>query len=130
MKRGLLVVFSMLLFGGRPMSSSKFDKIKMESVEFNKKFNTYATNDLTAFYILTPDIMEAIFKIEKRNPGILKLSFNHGNMYMAVNNNRDTFEISLFRKIDMSLIDEFKQDLMVIKDLIVTLKLNNNLFKK
>lgn len=118
-----------VLEGGSPHSRGH-NKVKLESVDFNKKFKTYATEDITAFYILTPDIMEAIHKIERRNPGRIGLRFHGEYLYVAINNNRDTFELQMFRKIDDSIIQEFKEDLLVIKDFIVTLKLNNNLFKK
>ena len=114
---------------GKPKSNG-YSKIKMESVQFNKKFKTYSTDDLTAFYILTPDIMESIEKLERKHPGRIGLSFRGEYLYVAINNNKDTFELKLFRKIDDSMINEFKADLMVIKDFIMALKLNNNLFKK
>ncbi len=119
-----------VLESGYPLSRFKYDRIKLESVAFNKKFKTYSTNDLTAFYILTPDIMESIFKIEARNPGKISFSFHDGKLFFAINNNKNTFELQMFRKIDNSMIEEFKSDLLVIKDLIISLKLNNKLFKK
>ena len=114
---------------GSPRSRG-YNKVKLESIDFNKKFKTFATEDITAFYILTPDIMESIFNLEKRNPGRIGLTFQGDHLYVAINNNKDTFEVQLFRKIDESMIEEFKKDLLVIKDFIITLKLNNNLFKK
>ncbi len=119
-----------VLESGSPLSRRKFNKVKLESIDFNKKFKTYAEEDLTAFYILTPDIMEAIFHLEKRNPGQIKMSFLGDFLYVAINNNKNTFELQMFRKIDQSMIEEFKKDLLVIKDFIVSLKLNNKLFKK
>ena len=119
-----------VLEAGSPYSRRKFNKVKMESVDFNKKFKIFAEEDITAFYILTPDIMEAIFNLEKRNPGRISMSFLGDHLYVAINNSRDTFELQLFRKLDQSVIEEFKQDLLVIKDFIVSLKLNNKLFKK
>lgn len=113
---------------GSPRSRG-YQKVKLESVDFNKKFKTYTTEDLTAFYILTPDIMEAIYKLEARNPGRIGLSFHGEHLYVAINNNRDTFELQMFRKIDASMVQDFMNDLLVIKDFIMTLKLNNNLFK-
>jgi len=95
-----------------------------------KKFKTFATTELSAFYVLTPDIMEAIMKLEQRNPGRIGLAFTGDTLYIAINNNVDTFELKMFRKIDDSVVEEFKQDLLVIKDVITALKLNNNLFKK
>lgn len=119
-----------VLEAGSPYSRRKFNKVKMESIDFNKKFKIFAEEDITAFYILTPDIMEAIFNLEKRNPGRISMSFLGDHLYVAINNNRDTFELQLFRKLDQAVIEEFKQDLLVIKDFIVSLKLNNKLFKK
>jgi hypothetical protein len=119
-----------VLEGGSPYSRRKFNKVKLESIDFNKKFKIYSEEDLTAFYILTPDIMEAIFHLEKRNPGRIKMSFLGDYLYVGINNNKNTFELKMFRKIDKSMIEEFKKDLLVIKDFIVSLKLNNKLFKK
>lgn len=115
---------------GSPYSRFKFNRVKLESIDFNKKFRTYAENEHTAFYILTPDIMEAIFAIEKRNPGVMKFSFLDQQLYVAINNNRNTFELQLFKAISVEEIETFKRDLLTIKDLITTLKLNNNIFKK
>ncbi|MDT8336950.1 MAG: DUF3137 domain-containing protein [Candidatus Izemoplasmatales bacterium] len=119
-----------VLESGSPYSRRKFEKVKMESVDFNKKFKIFTEEELTAFYILTPDIMEAIFNLEKRNPGRISMSFLGDHLYVAINNNRDTFELQMFRKLNETVIEEFKQDLLVIKDFIVSLKLNNKLFKK
>jgi len=119
-----------VLESGSPYSRYKFERVKLESIDFNKKFRTYAENELTAFYILTPDIMEAIFAIEKRYPGVIKFSFLNQKLYVAINNNKNTFELKLFKAISTEDIEMFKKDLLTIKDLIVTLKLNNNLFKK
>ncbi len=118
-----------VLEAGSPRSKG-YNKVKLESIDFNKKFKTYATEDITAFYILTPDIMESIFKLEKNHPGRIGLSFHGEQLYVAINNNKDTFEVQMFRKIDDKMIKEFERDLLVIKDFIITLKLNNNLFKK
>jgi hypothetical protein len=118
-----------VLESGSPRSKG-FKKVKLESIQFNKTFKTFSTEDITAFYILTPPIMEAINAIEKRHPGRIGFSFRGDHMYVAINNNKDTFEVQMFRKIDDSMIEEFKKDLLMIKDLIITLKLNKNLFKK
>jgi len=117
-----------VLEGGSPMNRG-YNKVHLESVDFNKKFKTYATEEITAFYISTPDIMEAIYALEKRNPGRIGLSFHGDHLFVSINNNRDTFEVQMFRKIDDSMVEEFKQDLLVIKDFIMTLKLNTNIFK-
>jgi hypothetical protein len=119
-----------VLEGGRPVSRRKYSKIKMESVQFNKKFKTYTTNDHSAFYILTPHFMEKLQEFEQENNGRVYFSFIDNLLYIGINNNKDTFELKMFRKIDESLVDEFRRDLLVIKDVVHELKLNNNIFKK
>ncbi|MGI6392529.1 MAG: DUF3137 domain-containing protein [Candidatus Izemoplasmatales bacterium] len=118
-----------VLESGSPLSSRKFKKVQLESIDFNKKFKTYSTEELNAFYVLTPDIMEAILELEKRNAGRISLSFTGKNLYIAINNNKDTFEIKMFTKIDQTIMDEFRKDLLVIKDFIHSLKLNTKIFK-
>lgn len=115
---------------GKPHSRRKYGKVKMESVVFNKKFKTYATNDHSAFYVLTPHFMEALMDFEKNNKGTISFGFIDNLLYIGINNSKDTFELKMFRKIDDALFEEFKRDLLVIKDVITELKLNNNIFKK
>jgi hypothetical protein len=122
--------FLQVLEAGSPLSNRPFKKVSLESIEFNKKFRTFSTSELSAFYVLTPDIMEQIMKLEAENPGRISFSFTGPILYIAINNNRDTFELHLFKKIDESMITEFKRDLLVIKNIIMSLKLNQNIFKK
>ncbi len=119
-----------VLEAGSPLSNRPFKKVKLESIDFNKQFKTYATEEISAFYVLTPDIMEAIMELEKRNPGRIGFSFSEKDLYIAINNNRDTFEIKMFRKIDQAMMDSFKQDILAVRDFINLLKLNKKIFKE
>lgn len=110
-------------------SNRKYNKIKLESVAFNKKFKTYTTNDHTAFYVLTPHLMEALMDFEKNNKGNISFSFIDDKLYIGINNMRDTFELQMFKPIDENLLNEFKRDLNVVKDVVHELRLNNNIFK-
>jgi len=118
-----------VLEGGRPVSRRKFSKIKMEGVQFNKKFRTYTTNDHSAFYVLTPHLMESMMGFEKNNKGKISFSFIDDKLYIGINNFKDTFELKMFQKIDQALLDEFKRELLVVKEVITELKLNKKIFK-
>ena len=85
-------------------------------------------NEHDAFYVLTPHLMEAILELERTNPGTLALGFTGKKLFIAINNNRNTFELSLFSKIDTSTIDQLVRDLNVIKGIVLELKLNRNIF--
>lgn len=125
-----LVCHMQVLESGRPLSRRPFNKVELESIDFNKKFNVFAEEELTAFYILTPDIMEAIFALERRYPGNISFSFSDQQMYLGINNNKNTFELQLFKPLSLEAIQEFEKDLLVVKDVIHSLKLNNSIFKK
>lgn len=115
---------------GSPYKKRDYKKVNLESVAFNKKFRTFASNEHSAFYVLTPHFMEALMNFEKNNKGSISFSFLGNYLYIGINNFRDTFEIQMFRTLDQSIFEEFKRDLFVIKEVITELRLNNNIFKK
>lgn len=119
-----------VLEGARPSRNRKYKKVKLESIQFNKKFKTYATSEHSAFYVLTPHFMEALMKFEQKNKGKIYFSFIDSTLNIGINNFVDTFELRMFKKLDDSTFESFKRDLLVIKDVITELKLNNNIFKK
>lgn len=114
---------------GRPLSKRRYGKIKLESVQFNKKFKTYTTNDHSAFYVLTPHFMEALMKFEQDNKGNISFSFIDNHLYIGVNNFRDTFELKMFRELNMESFKEFEKELGVVKEVISELKLNRSIYK-
>lgn len=114
----------------RPQSKRPFKKIKMESVAFNKTFKTYTTDDHTAFYLITPQMMERMMKIEQDHPGNIGFSFLDDRMYLAIDNNRSLLEVQMFRPLDEKRIEAFRHDFQLIHDVIHELKLNQNIFKE
>ncbi len=115
---------------GRPVKNRGYKKIKLESVDFNKKFKTYCTSEHTAFYVLTPHFMEALREFEKNNKGKISFSFIDNYLYIGINNFRDTFELKMFQVLNDETFNEFKQELYVIQEVVKELRLNNNIFKK
>jgi hypothetical protein len=118
-----------VLEGGRPTRNRGYNKVKLESVQFNKKFKTYTTNDHSAFYVLTPHFMEALMDFEKKNRGTIKFSFIDNLLYIGIDNRKDTFELRLFKPINEETLQEFERDLLVVKTVVEELKLNNKIFK-
>lgn len=114
----------------RPQSRRRYERVKLESIDFNKKFNTYTTNQHTAFYILTPQFQERLMAIEKAHPGKIGFSFVDNQLHMAINNNKSNFTISLFRKIDEALLQAFREDLQVLYNIVDELKINKRIFKE
>ena len=103
---------------GKPVKRRKYQKIKLESVDFNKKFKTYCTSEHTAFYVLTPHLMEALRDFEKNNKGKISFSFIDNYLYIGINNFRDTFELKMFQVLNEATFNSFKQDLYVIQEVV------------
>lgn len=113
---------------GAPKSQYETEAVELESHDFNETFKTYATDPHTAFYVLTPQIIEALLKIEKNHPGDLTFSFIGTKLHITINNNLDTFELSMFRPLDETSIEAFKNDLGIFRDVVHALKLNRKIF--
>lgn len=113
-------------------SKVKYEKIKMESTDFNKKFMVYAQNAHDAFYILTPSLMEKIQKLEERNKGKILLCFINNQLHVGLYDEKDSFEpSSCFKKIDEAKeLLKTSTDIEQITMFVDELNLDNDLFKK
>ena len=110
--------------GSSPLSSRKYQRIKLESVIFNSVFKVYATNEHEAFYILTPHFMESLLELEKHHPGKITMSFKENKLNIAIYNNIDSFKCPMFKKFNEELINNFTNDLKLIEKIIRSLKLD------
>ena len=105
-------------------------KINLESEEFNKKFKTFAKDEYSAFYVLTPQLMMALLDLEKTNPGAISISINSNKMAISLNNNRDTFSLKMNQPINDYIFKSFKKDMEIINQVVEELNLNNKIFKE
>lgn len=103
---------------------------KFESDAFNKKYKVYTNDDLNAFYIITPQIIERLMELEQKNKGRCSFSFINNKFFFAINNSKDTFELSLFKKINDESMNECLKDVFSMRDIIKDLKLNLKIYKK
>lgn len=94
------------------------EKIMFESVDFNDEFDVYATDQHTAFYLLTPHFIESLRKLRDKTNGQLILGFIDGKLHIAINSGKNTLEPSIIKKIDEDYILSIQQELQVINDFI------------
>lgn len=111
--------------------SKKFTRVKMEDVDFNKMFNTYAESEHEAFYILTPHFMEKIKNVTRElNCGVM-FCFVDNKLHIAINNNQDSFECNPLKPINEQEIEEnIMKDIKIITDFVEQLDLDNDLFRR
>ncbi len=107
----------------------KFQKVMMEDQLFNKIFRIYAQSEHEAFYILTPSLMEKIKKLEEDINGHLLLCFIDNKLHVGIYNNKDSFEHSIFTKINETQVMEIiSKDIKLITNFVDKLDLDNDLF--
>lgn len=110
---------------------TKYKKVMMEDQEFNNAFRTYAQNEHDAFYILTPSLMEKIKNLTNNTNGKLLFCFIDNKLHVGIQNNKDSFEHSIFKKInEQQVIDEISKDIKLITNFVDELNLDNNLFRR
>lgn len=75
------------------------EKIHFEDVTFNKKFRTFASDQHTAFYVVTPHLMEKIVKLGGGDE--FDLCFENGRLHTAIKAYGDYFEAPVLMKINL-----------------------------
>ena len=108
----------------------KYKKVKLEDVDFNKNFRVYAQHEEDAFYILTPAMMERIRRVTAGTEGKMIFCFVDDRLHVGVHNKKDSFEHSLFKKIDEEKIQkDITGDIGLITQFVDELSLDTKLFK-
>ena len=112
-------------------NKEKFKKVMMEDEAFNKMFRIYAQNEHEAFYILTPSLMEKIKTLTTNINGKVLFCFIDNKLHVGLQNNKDSFEHSVFKKIDeKQIIENISKDIKLITNFVDELDLDNDLFRK
>lgn len=105
-------------------------EVEFENEEFNSKFTCYCQNDQEAYYLITPQIQEAILRLLNLVDGKLMIGFTGRRMHLAIHNGKDTLEPSIFRAVSyQNDILAAKQEIRAITDVVNVLNLNCDLYK-
>ena len=78
----------------RETKQSPYSEVKLEDVEFMKKFNIYSTDQVEARYVLTPSFMERFKNIQKAfGASTISCSFLDNELLVALPCNKDLFSL-------------------------------------
>ncbi|TVP95722.1 MAG: DUF3137 domain-containing protein [Acholeplasmatales bacterium] len=108
------------LMPNRVMFSKMYEgmtRVDTESITFNKKFDVYSENHISAFYLLTPHFMEKLMAFSKVAKNTY-FGFVKNKMYVAVDTRKDAFDLTMFQPIDVESFEDVKTEVNLIKDLI------------
>ena len=106
------------------------ERIRLEDPEFQKMFEVYCDDQVTARYVLTPAFMERLKKLNERYKGQVYIAINTDNIVIATNRGNVLSSVdspigALFQKIDLNLVTEVYEELVEQLQMIDTLKLSN-----
>lgn len=110
------------------MSLSRLEKIETESIEFNKKFKVYATDGLTAFYVLTPQIQIKMLELETKFGGSIYFVFKRGKLYVAITDGVNILDVNASKKITLETLNSLRSQLLLPAAIINELGLSTEKF--
>ncbi len=105
--------------------------VKMDNTEFEKKFVVYSNDQIEARYILTHTLMNKLLHFRKKSQHPIYVSFLGGNIYIAIEYNKDLFEPSVFHSLlKYKIAMEYIQTLHLALGIVQELQLNQKLWSK
>lgn len=106
------------------------EEVKLESIEFEKKFNVYSSDQVEARYILSPSFMERMVKLQTMMGSGISFSFIDTNIYVAVPIREKLFEPTIYSPNNYERLGDYYNTVQIVFDIIDELKLNDRLWNK
>ncbi len=109
--------------GSTHVKVSNMKMVKMENILFNSKFEVYTTNEQMAYYLLTPQFMEYLLRLDVRRETALRFSQNH--IVFLQNGINGIFEADMSKPLDLQYeIGKSYNELKEILDFVDILNLD------
>ncbi|AUD64838.1 hypothetical protein BK011_03795 [Tenericutes bacterium MZ-XQ] len=104
-------------------------KFDTESIEFNKKFDIFATSQEFGFYLITSSMIEKLLELEKLHRGSILYCFMNNELHIGVNDRKNYLEFKLKTPINEETLGIFMSDIELIPAIINEFRLDSNKFK-
>ena len=113
------------------MNFSRADLVKLEDPEFEQAFAVYGDDQVEARYILSTSLMRRILGYRRKFGSDIFLAFLRSKVYIALSSSKNRFEPKVFSSVnDLSQVEEFRNDLDMICDIVEDLNLNTRIWTK
>lgn len=98
---------------------------------FNNQFEIKTSDDQLAFYILTPQFMESVMRLDELADGYTNIELRDTSVVVTLNNGRDSFEVKKIlgsqRRLE-KYRQSFKKELEIILGVFDEILTKDNLF--
>lgn len=106
------------------------EKIETESVDFNKKFKTYSSDPVTAFYVLTPQIQLKLLELESKFKGSIYFAYLKGKMYVVIADGVSILNVNASKPITHQTYEMLESQLILPASVINELGLADSKFNE
>lgn len=100
-------------------------EIKTESIEFNKTYKVFTKNGESAFYILSPIVIESMLKIENQFKGDVSYSYKDSKLYVAINSVQASLDVKLYKNL-INELNKMTSRFSTIHELIESLEITRD----
>ncbi len=114
---------------GNYVNRKNLVKFDTESIEFNKKFDIFATSQEFGFYLITSSMIEKLLELEKLHRGSILYCFMNNELHIGVNDRKNYLEFKLKTPINEETLDIFMSDIELIPAIINEFRLDSVKFK-
>ncbi len=107
------------------------NRIETENVAFNNQFEIKTSNDQLAFYILTPQFMESVMRLDELADGYTNIEFRGTSVVVTLNNGKDSFEVKKTLRSQRRLEkyrQRFREELEIVLEVFDEILTKDNLF--
>ncbi|MCU0104573.1 DUF3137 domain-containing protein [Acholeplasma vituli] len=105
-------------------------KYETESVQFNKKFKVFASDQQYVYYQLTPVLIEKILEMESIHRGHFQMMYYGNHLDVAIYDSSDSFELKLKTPLTTDNIGHILNDIDMPAIIINEFKMDSDKFKK
>ena len=104
-------------------------KVNIEDIEFNKYFDVYSDDQIEARYLITTAFINRAVQLANHDIGKnITISFEYGNVNMAIESNKDWFEASILKPAtDIENYRAIVLEIISVLKIIDSLKLEKNI---
>ena len=132
------IFFAVMAFVGQKLSKNqfndnyspaKFEEIKLEDPEFNKKYKAYSTDQIEGRYLIIPAFMERFKNLHKAfGTNTASCSFYDDTLMFAMPTNKNLFELgNLFKTLEnVNNMENFFNEISAVYIISDYFKLNEN----
>lgn len=109
-------------------SPSRKSKVEFESVDFNKKFESFSSDDTFAFYLMTPQVQLSLMEFDELVDSKIVFVVDQNKLYVFMNSYSTKAKVGVFRKIDEKVVRNYLLELSIPLKLIDDFDVDKNKF--